>query len=463
MFFTLFLIFERYSNIKASIISQYVAIESFGFEAGGDYSFSISESSQPIIFGVLSKENYTKFKDDESKTPEKYCPVNGNTNYDNISSIQQFFNVSDPTKTISGEVPTKGIYYFFSYGCIDSKYNIKYSYEFSNPKTKLDYRDYPSMIEYPIAIVIFAGLLIVWLINWFMNFRLKIYIHFILTAVFALALISSCARYGAISYASKNHNNRAVESAFIVFDLLYSVTLFIFVLLAAKGWCIIRETIRFSELILAISFTVIYLILQTISTYVSFGKYDIIVIILMLIAICLYVHQLISAINSASLHIRAHLLAIQNAGIDAKTTPVWQKNLMYNMLQWSIIVFLILIIIHIVIVYFFPNYGWVDGFIYDIQNIVCLILLGINFRLRGPDAANGYTMIEEPDGTNEFAMSDIERIDVNSAEFQQGGKQWESGMPLPAPPQVVETPSIVTIESPDGTTDIIIQPGKYQA
>ena len=456
---SLFLLSLRSSTLYSKLSTPFVSLVDFGFEAGGNYQINIFHSSKPIIFGLINDDQYDAIENEAAKfDKEEYCGEAPTTNF---SVIQHYVPANSALVSITGTIQTKNVYHLFVFNCEDDKFNVKYSYSFSNPNSKLDYREYPSLIEYPVAIAIYCILMILWIINWIINKRLKIYIHFILSAAFILAFISSIARYGALKYADANHYSIGIQSIFIVIDLLFSIGLFIFIVLASKGWCIVRETIKFSELILAIVFTVGYLICQTVYAYTSFGTYDLIVILLMIIFIALYVWQLISAINSATLHIRAHLLAIQNAGIDAKTTPIWQKNIMYNMLQWSIIVFLFLIIIHIFVDYFLSNVQWVDGFLYDIQNITILVLLGINFRLRGPDAENGYTMIQENDEFNEFMLSDIEGINLNSREFQTGGTPWQSGMKLPGQPQIVQTPSIATLETPDGTSDIIIQPGSY--
>lgn len=466
MFFSLFLIALKQSNVKASVTGTFVRLESFGYEVNGQYSLSILQSSQPIIFGVLTKSQYDKLSNigDEQG---KYCPSNvsdpESTPEAEISSIQLYFQEGSEPMTLSGKVKEKGVYYFFLYSCGSSKYNMRFSIELSNPNSKLDTREYPSKIEDPVAIAAFAILLILWVINWVMNCRLKIFLHFLLSAVFILALLAVISRYVVLLYSAQHHKKRSVETLFIIFDLFYMLCLFVFVLLAAKGWCIVRESIKFTELLIAIICTLAFLILQTINNYVSFGKYDFIVIILMLVALIVYVQQLISAINNATLHIRAHLLAITNVGIDARTTPIWQKFLMYQMLQWTIIVFCLILIVRIIVVYFLSDLIWLPVFLGDVQNLVMLILLGINFRLRGPAASNGYAMIEDQDmssyGPTEVIMSDIENMGIN--EMQMGGKQWESGMPLPGPPHLVETPKIVTLESPDGTREIAISPGSY--
>ena len=350
MIFYLFLIALKQTNVKASVTGNFVKLESFGYEANGQYSFSVYQSSQPLFFGVITKSQFEKYKDIGTEQ-SKYCPVNlsdpESTPEAMISDVQHLFNEGDEPFTLTGNVKEKGIYNFFLYSCGDSKYTMRFSIELSNPNSKLDTREYPSKIEDPIALAVFVILLILWIINWSMNCRLRIFLHYLLTAVFILSALAVISRYIVLLYSDKNHKNRSIESLFIVFDVLYMFCLFVFVLLAAKGWCIVRESIKFTELLIAIICTLAFLILQTINNYVSFGKYDFIVIILMLIALIVYVQQLISAINSATLHIRAHLLAITNVGIDARTTPIWQKFLMYQMLQWTSIVFCLILIVRI--------------------------------------------------------------------------------------------------------------------
>lgn len=465
MLFSIFLLAYKYTY-RASINGEFVGVENFGFQANGTYSFSVKDSTQPIIFGILPNSQYKSIsKANPSK--EDYCPSNLSdpTSKPKVDfSPSQILLLEGEEKTLRGQVDTESVYVFFYFSCGSSKYSATYSAEFSNPNTKLDTREFPLLILDPISIGIYAVLLTLWLINWIMNCRLKIYIHFILSAVFILATLTSAARYGVLMDSAKHHTRMSVQWIFILFNLLFLFGIFLFILLASKGWCIIRESIKFTELILAIVFTLLFLILQTINDYGRIGKYDFIIVLFMILFLVLYVWQLISSLNSATLHIRAHLLAIGNAGIDARTTPIWQKYLMYQFLQWTIIVLCLLLIVYIIVTYIFEDLIWLSTLLADVQNIVVLILLGINFRLRSKDAQNGYQMIEEPleeqFDTSQFALQDIENMNID--DLQTGGKTWESGMPLPRPPQIIETPAIVTLESPDGTTEIAIQRGTYE-
>ena len=58
-------------------------------------------------------------------------------------------------------------------------------------------------------------------------------------------------------------------------------------------------------------------------------------------------------------------------------------------------------------------------------------------------------------------MQDLEGVDFNSDRIQ-GGVTWTPDMKLPTQPIVIDTPTTVTIESPDGTTEVNVQPASIE-
>ena len=233
----------------------------------------------------------------------------------------------------------------------------------------------------------------------------------------------------------------------IIFSLLSRGMFFSTLLLAAKGWCIIKDTIHLREIAASLLCSFLFMSLQKIIEYIYLGKYAIYAMAVALLFIALFIYELVQSINQASLHIMAHLLVIQNEGIDAESTPVYLKHRMYAFLQKTIILGCILALVCMVITSVTEAPLWASATLQYISEIIILTAFGCIFRLRATDSA-GYSMVGDSNLTSsiEVALDDIKEFNLGKE-----GKQWQEGMELPAQPTIVSTPAVIVLSSPDGT------------
>ncbi|KAH0788783.1 hypothetical protein GPJ56_007465 [Histomonas meleagridis] len=427
----------------------------------GKYDIDVSHVSRvPIVFGLVNQSRYSQILSLPGLDADDFCYRNYT-----FSKIQARVD-GNGSYCLNGTIESEGVYAIFYYICPKQGDNRKVSLylnlDFSNPGSTLDYRKKPLLYILPIFLVLFVAVLVVWLVNWFMNFGSKIYIHYFFTGCFALCVVSKLINTIGIYHEKSHHNSTGMTTASIIFQLFFQIALFLDIILAAKGWCIIRSSIKFSSLALSLLYTALMLVFYTFLSYTSFGNWDILIVLGLVVFLALYFRDLAKSISNSSLRILAHLLSITNRGINPKTTPVWQKHKMYHQLQITFVVYSILIVVKIFTLFFADYYLWVDQTMSNLSDLVIVAMICYIFLLR-KENANGYTMIFDDenaaDNGNEYALQDLEGVNFNSEQFSKGGITWTPGMELPSQPRVVETPSVITLESPDGTAEVEVQPG----
>lgn len=419
----------------------------FGFTEKGTYLMTVHASTPAnITFGLMTNTQYKSMKND----PPSICD-DPSASLDAVASA----TFLDSPVSLVNSIPSKGVYHVFYAHCHQDPVEITYTYEFTNGDSHLDSRAMPGLIEEPIAIVIILVVLSLWLVNWALHRHIKIYIHYVMTVMFILALLSRLARFGWLKYQEKYDFNRGMQAVMIIFRLFFEISLYFVILLVAKGWCIMRRSVKFVELIVALTSTICYLVFQTIIDYVSLGNWAILVMFLELAAMIVYAREMIVAINRGQFQTYAHLLALSNAGIDPETTPIWQKWTMFQRLQYIIMTYLILVLARMCALYFAEDILWLNSFLEDIADITALIALAIIYRLRG-GSADGYSLLDEMD--NALMLTDLESVSEGSRSLNKGGRRWEQGMALPYVTPVLENVSQVVLESPDGVANIEVKP-----
>jgi hypothetical protein len=372
---------------------------------------------------------------------------------DSVATIQEIF--TNVTSRVEGSIATPGVYTVFYYAPFSGSTNIKVNADFSNPGTRLDARAIPELIEQPIALAIFGVVLLLWMINWFMNCALRIYIHFCITAMFVLGFFSRICSYANLKYTDQNDASTGIQLLFIIFEVLFLMSVYTVILLCAKGWCIVRRSVKISEFVRALVIAISFLLIQAVVEYVALTRWlNLIALIVMLFLVILYVRELIRSIHLGEMYIMAHLLEISNAGIDPETTPIWPKRKMFDRLQYCIIAYCILMLIQLGSVVFAPNSFWVHRMMQDIADISILIGIGLVYRLRG-GRHHGFSLVEET-GEGLLSLEDFEPVETTQP-LRKGGRRWEAGMLLPPPPGAAQTRAAITLEAPDGLFDITVR------
>lgn len=449
----LFLISLRATREKFKVSNAFVALIDFGFNNEGYYSITMHSAPTDLLFGLLSSQEKDLYATESVNNPEGFC--NGTETLAGIVG-----NYTGSEQTIAGSIPSSGVYYLFFFYCDPienfSTYDLVISYTFGNGGSWLDTRAMPGLIEQPIAIAAFAVVLLFWIINWTMNKKMKIYIHYMLTTTFILGVASRIVRYGVLKYEEKYDFHVGMQAFMATFRLLFRICIYLVILLCAKGWCVIQRSIKILDLAFAVTWTVLLLVMQTILEYASIGNWRILIVILACVFLFLYTWQLIKSINRAGLVIYARLLDYASGGIDPETTPVWQKRKMMDRLQWLIIIYLLLVLVGWAVLLFVSNFLWLNPMMEDIAELVLCIGLCIVYRLRHGNA-DGYALLDEME-CEMVVLSELDGEIPRGRALPKGGRQWETGMDVGYANTASLEEKVVTLETPDGETQITVKP-----
>lgn len=492
----LFLInYKNKHTIKTS--TSAIFLSDFGFESNASFSVAFENLDSHVCFTFVSKDDYKSVRN-KMTVESVYCEDFNNSKY---------FHLFTPNSQLpyEGNIIKKGIYFPL---VVDSQRNLnklteaktalsasksiqssKYIIDaqvteiFVNPNSHLDYR-WNGIIEGKIGILVVVFIfLIFWFINWFRNFSIQIWLHYCLTGVFVSYLINQTIRFFLLKKMIETDDTYAFSIFSTIFSLFSEIIFYATILLCAKGWCVVRDSISIKEIILCLTYSTLFMIFRILAEKIVTGSWAIVVIILALISIIFFIRELLKSINNAHLLILAHLLAIANAGYDIKTTPIYQKHVMYNSFSILLLTSLVLILIYM-IVYIFIDIPYVaDELTQDSIQVFFLGGLILLFRLRGGKRRN-YTLIsggsshrrsrrnadgggnynsfnddnngeniininEDEDGhqedaendfsttTDEISLADLESISINSPLLNRGGREWTEDLPLPGIPVIV--------------------------
>lgn len=428
-------------------------IEDFGFEVGGSFSVSLSSIESGKGRYVITTEEEDTLIQHNISYADDLCGIS-----ENDLTIFDFAHHSKINRTVE----TRQVLFFKLINC-DYENNdttkLTVIHRFTNPSTAMDYRWQGIISAKRVTSICFIAVFIIWVINWVKHFGVQIWIHYGFTATFTIIAGMNVVRLFELIDLDKNDISAVYTPIRITGEVFAAAVFCITILLAAKGWCILRDELSLKEVIASIAYSVFFIVLVTLARYVHLGTMELSVWIGAMVFVILFVRELIVSINDASLHILAHLLAISNAGIEAKSTPVYRKHLMYRQFEWTIIGGFVLVLIKICVHLFVRIDFCISETLNDLILLAVLVALSLIFRMRNGTVSGDANMNpNDADGVGELALSDIESLSVNSDEINRSGRKWEEGMPLPGMPNIVEKPdeeeSVIVLMGPDGTDTV---------
>jgi hypothetical protein len=300
-------------------------------------------------------------------------------------------------------------------------------------------------------------LLTYWFVNWIRHFSVQIWIHYLLTSVFVSSFLYQIARIAELSVLDQADTAHGLEILRVFVRVIAEIAFFAAILLLAKGWCIIRDSLPLGEILSSLVYSMGFIAFRLILAYVSTDDLTTALLLLMTLSLILFMRALIASTNDATMHILAHLLAIANAGINPRTTPIYHKHELYKRFHVCLLGGCVGVLLYMGASVFFPLPFTADEALADVIVYAVLLALCIIFRLRESGSLS-YARIAESGG--EIALADLESVSVNSDQLS-GGRAWEEGMRLPGMPEIVSTAqATVVLASPDGTDTIDAKVGE---
>lgn len=463
----LFLV-SYYFSMKVESQKSFLSLNAFGFLVNGKFEFNfINTQNQQLYVGlatpnelsylsstILNYDNFTcisikqiiyiKLSELVNISQEGSGFFNGTVNDKNyytpiiISCTSINRNAPTSFNNINSNInPNQNKFSLQNKSPKSTQYASYYTFsiKFSNPNSLLDSRKIPCLYIKPISTALFGLLILFWIINWVLNFTLKNPLHLYLTATFLVTFLFVIIDTLKLYHDNISDEATSLTTACIVLRCFHELLLLTAMMLAAKGWCIIIETISISEIVSSVLYAVMFSIPILILDIEMMNVYLQLSMFLVGFAGCfLYYNVLISSIAEANSVVSAHLLLISQSGIDPETTPIQKKYHIFNTISNSVVLYFSIMMFRTVLfeLLYIPDYFMAS--IYDFATFALLAIAAWLFKLK-KSLRTGYMMVGENAESVEFTLDDIEKLNEDKEELQKSATTpWQEGMPLPAQP-----------------------------
>jgi hypothetical protein len=427
------------STQDISTPSRYIWLSPFGFDVNGTYEVTFSDflPGRPYCFALLPTEEYDRNPVDDSP-----CMSHHPHSF-------SFGLTLATTATTSGSITAKDIYYPFLSFSNSEPIDFNSIFVTSTLRNRYSYQDYQWNGIRELKLFLVSALLlfvVYWFVDWFRFFQIQIRVHHLLTSVFSLMTVYAILRAIELSVLIGRDSVTGLSITVFIAQIIAEGSLYTAFLLIAKGWCIIRDSLAIGEVIFSAIYSAAFLVFRLSLQFITNQIVVVVFLLLALLSLLLFVHELVRSIGQASRQILAHMVAISNSGINPRTTPVYQQFILYTNFQRILVVAALSMLLYYCIGLFFVLPYVIDEGLRDATVLFVLGALAYVFRLRG--AGNGaYVTVESQDFETEtgevIVLSDLDGVNVNSSRLNQG-RPWNEGMRLPAQPNLLTAP-------PEGT------------
>lgn len=211
------------------------------------------------------------------------------------------------------------------------------------------------------------------------------------------------------------------------------------IMMVAQGWCVVRESLKIKEILKAIVCSFIITVTILLTNVIQTGRYDYILLFVMMFALFLYMFVMYVSIRESLLLIYAHLYVISKQNIDPYTTPIFEKISMYSTLSYSVLIFFFINWSSELTLELYDITFWPMDFLRDLANVGLLLAVSFIFRFKRA-TRKGYMIIEETENQQimHFHRNEILSILARDNFIFKGCRKWEDGMSLPSQPKIDE-------------------------
>ena len=363
-------------------------------------------------------------------------------NCSNYKSAARFSVTFDsPEKEVHAITLEKGILVPVIVNCnYRNVSSIDYDMDFSyyNVKTQLDYREYPNLITLPMLIALGCALFVVWLVLNICYRRSFQAFGYAITAIIVLYIVSVSCSYGWYHAADHNHSSKTWRIVWIVFAYIYWACLVTFVVVAASGWGTMNTEITKWKLALIMGCSVVMVSCLWAFTFAdNIGTWGIFPMVIGLAAGALLGKTLLDNDKAAKIRLEAHMMVITEMGIDPKTTPIYDKYIIYmRFMRFMIPSMGIGVVIYVALLWA-SMADWVLQLWFNIMQFGALTGIVVVFRPRGAKFDKYMRQDRsDPGDRRKIAVEDLNKFDVNR---QDGVSAWDGETQLPLEPVIVPT------------------------
>lgn len=420
---------------------NYLYVTDFGFQTGGTLNFTwASESGNPLPVRLYCFDYYQY---DEWSTNMlltrnfRVCPNEPHANLFYWDAVLQ----EEPQSRFF-TIEKEGIYYFMVQMCnetLPEKSYITIDASFANVDGLLDTRLMPIITIKYVCYPVFAILAIayvVWLI-----LKSKKNIMMIQGALITLPIIYILyCLFQQLTLKRQNASDSysSLSVGVDVFGFVYEMVLFIIIVFASSGWCLLNVEIPVKRIVTGCVCVCIYVSSSYLLGFISSigGQ---------MVMLCCYLGGATGVMyiiwlntNDDKQQIKAHLMVIENNGIVPQSTPIYQKFKLYSTFVYTVgcAIYLFILVKTMLVL---MGYHYFMVAIVDIMQFGIIAMLMLIYRPHGVEI-DAYMRRDSGDGEREEVdLDDLDRYDIEGASNREGMREWEDGMNLPLEPLVVSS------------------------
>jgi hypothetical protein len=416
--------------------SPAVTLPPFVFQSGGTFDIAIGQAAADAVFVGLC-------------TPIEVDSLQYLTNADDDLCLPNSTLVQISTKLVlqnsnkfDGTISQYGCYTAVLYACSQTFARFDVVATFRNPTSCLSADVQPCLIMIPIVLGLCGLLFVLWIVNWIHRFTFRNGMHALLTLTFVLNLANLTIADLELVHQNASDDPTALTQVHFGLNLAFQVGLIGILLMAARGWSIVADAMRWWEVLSCFfcsAFVVVPLAAIELDTTASMAGR--VCLVIAMIGIAIYCQRMVSGTSRASSYLLGHLLVISRNGIDATTTPVYGKFRLFKILISSILVYFSVISITLIVRQFVTPGYWIIELVENAASLFISSATMWAFRLVRSRTTN-YMMItqEETEATKtcELMRWEIDGLGPDSEEFKSGRTVWQKGMTLPRQPVFVD-------------------------
>lgn len=397
------------------------------FGSGGEYSIKVSSMSpeRPFFVGLLTvgESGYMTWYG----TRDWICSINAS----------QAFGVATTLPgagEFNGVMESSGAYDLWWTACSESESDyVSYTLDikFKNPNTLLSLDEYPMVYGTPIVTALIGVFLILWFVNWFMNFSLENKLHLLFSIAYVITFVYYIVCCLKVNYEHKSDDPSNLPMAMKVMRVIQETFLLSVMTLAAEGWYIIRPTIKWYNALICVVLSIAVCVPAAVLEWADLSLWGgLVCIFVFAVTGVLFYLNMLRHVRRARKEVMAHLVVIQEQGINPTTTPVYKKYSMFKSLAVVVLSYFLLLFTRSIVLSAWTLPEWIVELTYYIILSALMIVVGFFFKMK-KETKRGYFMIDaEGEDARVFSLSDVDGMRLNDLE----GQTWSEDMALPSQP-----------------------------
>ena len=432
-----------------SLASSVAYVPLYGFQEGGSIDIRLSklETPGPVLIAACSEDQLETFS--KMAVTSKTCdslsqtcplsindfPIDGNLNFN---------------ATVTEKAYYRTLIMMCSPQTSDSRYSINLFYR--NPDSLMSFDKIPCLYIKPIFCVLFLVACVFWYVNWFINRKQTNSLHTFYTVAITFSVIYMITDMAYYVHYNHSDTNIGVSAMDVIFRFVFEFLFISGFMLICRGFGIINNDYTKWQILETCAYSALVIIALNVLNYVENLWVQLVIFIVFIISFFLLMRTMIKGIRDSMLHVYAHMYVIAEKGIDPSTTPIMSKFKLFNIVNYILIGYFIILIVLTLVTYFTRVATYVSELIIDLINGVILYGAVFLFRLR-KQLAQGYVAIGEGAEVQEFTRADIERLNLKDI-LSRATTPWDGVSTLPPQPKIVDSPTVPVLDSLEDNADI---------